>query len=60
MMNGDQCREKARVAFEAGERIVDPRLAAEFQATGRDWLVLSVTADTQDRLQRELIERLRR
>jgi hypothetical protein len=59
MMTGDQCREKARVAFKAADRSPDPRLAAAFQATGREWLLLGVTADTQDRLQRELIQRLK-
>jgi hypothetical protein len=50
-------RESA-VAFEAADKSLDPRLSAAFQETGREWLVLSVTADTQDRLQRELIARL--
>jgi len=59
MMTGDQCRMKAKTALASALLAADPDDAAGFEQIARDWVALGRTADTQDRLQRELIDRLR-
>jgi hypothetical protein len=58
MMTGEQCRAKAKAAFDTARAATNPILVAEFEAHAREWLLLAVTADAQAQLERELIGRI--
>jgi hypothetical protein len=58
MMSAAECRAKAREALTNAERASDPKAKLDWGSTAREWTQLSVTAEVQEVLERELLDRI--
>lgn len=55
MMSAAECRAKAAVALSQAEAATTPGVRQLFVTTAREWTALSVTAATQEKLERDLL-----
>ena len=57
MLNAEECRGKAKDALAFAETSRDPQLKRYWEDMARRWTALAVSAELEDRLQRELLDR---